>query len=250
MSRRRKPHLRCPDCRMHRSLCICALLPRLETRTRVVLLLHQLEAPKPTNTGVVAARCLINSAVVYRGRTPQPRGEDVDAPGAGASLDEQAAQLAAVIPVGGRAAFLFPHASATPLAAWRDDGAPLTLVVPDGTWRQATRARARLAQALDLPCVSLPEGPGDGSGRLRAAARPGQLATLEALARALGVLEGPGIEAALMHVFRVMTDRTLWTNGRLARELVTGGVPVSARSHDPLNANAAAPRDPRTRAAP
>ena len=56
MSRYRKPHLRCADCRMHRSLCICALLPRLETRTRVVLLLHQLEIVKPTNTGLVAAR--------------------------------------------------------------------------------------------------------------------------------------------------------------------------------------------------
>jgi len=41
---------------MHRSLCICALLPRLETSTRVVFILHQLEANKPTNTGLMAAR--------------------------------------------------------------------------------------------------------------------------------------------------------------------------------------------------
>ena len=72
MSRSYKPHLRCGDCRMHRSVCICALLPRLETRTRVVLLMHQLEVDKPTNTGVVAARCLVNCATVYRGRAPDP----------------------------------------------------------------------------------------------------------------------------------------------------------------------------------
>jgi DTW domain-containing protein YfiP len=232
MSRSRKPHLRCADCRMHRSVCICALLPRLETRTRVVLLLHQLEVDKPTNTGIVAARCLPNSAIVYRGRTPGVDARDSDA--RGASLDEQAARLAAAIAPGTRAAFLFPHASATPLVAWRD-GAPVTLIVPDGTWRQAARARSRLGRALALPCVTLAGGAAASpGGRLRTAKRPGQLATLEALALALGELEGQPVEDALMRVFRVMTDRTLWTNGRLPRAAVTGGVPDGARSHDPL----------------
>jgi DTW domain-containing protein YfiP len=243
---------------MHVSLCICALLPRLETRTRVVLLLHQLEVGKPTNTGVVAARCLVNSAIVYRGRAPVRDGDHVrgDADGVGRdgedvaapddSLDAQAARIAAQIPAGARAAFLFPHESAQPLEAWREAGAPTTLVVPDGTWRQASRARSRLAEALGLPCVSLASAGREGT-RLRAALRPGRLATLEALAHALGVLEGAAIEDELLHVFRVMTDRTLWTNGRLARADVTGGVPDGVRSHDPLGA---APRGRRTRAAP
>jgi DTW domain-containing protein YfiP len=247
LSRGRKPHLRCADCRMHRSVCICSLLPRLETRTRVVLLLHQLEAEKPTNTGLVAARCLANSAVVFRGRAPQDARV-----GAGASIDEQSARLVAAIPPGTRPAFLFPRAGATPLPAWRGEGGPLTLVVPDGTWRQAAHALSRLARALDWPCVTLADGrDGQAGGRLRAAGRPGRLATLEAVALALGVLEGPEVEAALLHVFRVMTDRTLWTNGRLARAAVTGGVPEDARSHDPLGTRAAvAPPDRRTRAAP
>ena len=263
MSRYRKPHLRCADCRMHRSLCICALLPRLETRTRVVLLLHQLEVVKPTNTGLIAARCLVNSAVVYRGRAPREgvaaaHAPDA-APGDGATIEEQAARLAAAIPSGARAAFLFPHASATPLASFAADGAPMTLVVPDGTWSQAARARSRLGRALGLPCVTLPGEAGDvgadapaAFGRLRAPTRPGRLATLEALALALGVLEGSAIQDELMRVFRVMTDRTLWTNGRLAREAVTGGVPSAARSHDPLGTTGdgpEGPRDRRTRAA-
>lgn len=247
MSRRHKPHLRCGDCRMHRTLCICALLPRLETRTRVVLLLHQLEADKPTNTGLVAARCLVNSSVVYRGRGP----EDARA-GTGSSIAAQVAELGAAIPAATRAAFLFPHAEAIPLAELARDGAPVTLVVPDGTWRQAAHARARLAIPLALPCVALEappeEAPGPvARGRLRAAARPDRLATLEALARALGALEGPAVETALLHVFRVMTDRTLWSNGRLPREAVTGGVPDGVRSHDPLGA---ARSDRRTSAGP
>jgi tRNA-uridine aminocarboxypropyltransferase len=253
MSRSRKPHLRCADCRMHRSLCICALLPRLETRTRVVLLLHQLEVAKTTNTGLVAARCLANSAVVYRGRAPQaatcPQASHI-----GASIDEQARLLAAAIPAGTRAAFLFPHASATPLADFGAGEVPTTLIVPDGTWSQAARAFSRLGRALALPCVTLSHGADAGAfgagGRLRTPTRPGRLATLEALALALGVLEGPAIEAELLRVFRVMTDRTLWTNGRLPREAVAGGVPAGARSHDPLGAAPLARRDRRTRAAP
>jgi DTW domain-containing protein YfiP len=69
---------------------------------------------------------------------------------------------------------------------------------------------------------------------LRTPARPERLATLEAVAMALGILEGPDVEAALMHLFRVMTERTLWTNGRVATADVTGGIPPGARPHDPL----------------
>lgn len=201
---------------MHRSLCICGLLPRLVTRTRVVLVLHQLEAIKPTNTGVIAARCLPNSAVVYRGRGPEdaPRsaGNEIARPGV-TSL------------------FLFPHADATPLESWRGRGDDIQLVVPDGTWSQAARMRGRIARGL--PCVSLPPR-GDGADRLRAPPRPGRLATLEAVAAALGILEGPAVDDALMRVYRIMTERTLWTNGRIRSEDVTGGIPTGVQSHLPL----------------
>src|SRR5262247_746404 len=58
---------RCESCQMHRTLCICALIPAIRTRTRVVLVIHQLETRKPTNTGRLAARCLVGSQVVVRG---------------------------------------------------------------------------------------------------------------------------------------------------------------------------------------
>ncbi len=71
--------------------------------------------------------------------------------------------------------------------------------------------------------------------RLRRPPGPGRLATLEALALALGVLEDAAVADALMRVYRIMTERTLWTNGRLTAAEVTGGIPAGARSHDPLN---------------
>ena len=201
---------------MHRSLCICGLLPRLQTRTRVVLVIHQLEAVKPTNTGLVAARCLANSAVVYRGRGP-----DQDAAATGEEI----------APAGVTSLFLFPHADATPLDSWGGRGDQIQLVVPDGTWSQAARMRGRIARGL--PCVSLPPR-GVGAGRLRAAPRPGRMATLEAVAAALGILEGSAVDDALMRVYRIMTERTLWTNGRIRTGDVTGGIPAGVQPHLPL----------------
>jgi DTW domain-containing protein YfiP len=203
---------------MHRSLCICALLPRIATRTRLVLVLHQLEARKPTNTGALAARCLENSAVVYRGRAPDGAAAD--------PLDDQ-------LSIERDPLLLYPHPSATPLAAWRGAANPITLIVPDGTWPQTVRTCRRLRAGAELPCVSLP-APGIAVDRLRDAGRPDRLATLEAVALALGILEGPAVRDALMRVYRIMTERTLWTNGRVSAAAVTGGIPPGVRSHDPL----------------
>ena len=203
---------------MHRSLCICALLPRIATRTRVVLVIHQLEAWKTTNTGALAARCLENSAVVYRGRAPDAVAAD--------SLDTQ-------LSVETDPVLLYPHPSATPLGDWRGTDKPITLIVPDGTWPQAVRTCRRVRALADLPCVSLP-APAIAVDRLRASGRPDRLATLEAVALALGVLEGPAVRDALMRVYRIMTERTLWTNGRVSANEVTGGIPAGVRSHEPL----------------
>jgi DTW domain-containing protein len=209
---------------MHLSLCICALLPRIVTQTRVVVLLHQLESVKTTNTGTLAARCLSNSAIVYRGRAPEGAATLT----LEAALQSDAAEAAYAEPV-----LLFPHPSATPLPAWPRGRRPLSLIVPDGTWAQAAHARRRVKLLARMPCVSLPEAapPVD---RLRVPPGPGRLATLEAVAVALGILEGPAVGEALMNVYRIMTERTLWTNGRLAGDRVTGGIPAGARSHDPL----------------
>jgi len=209
-------------------LCICGLLPRLETRTRVVFVIHQLEAGKPTNTGLVAARCLPNSAIVYRGRAP---GADAEFP---APRDLRPAAPNAIAPAQGQRLILYPHPSATPLSEWRGHDEPIVLLVPDGTWRQAARTRARLApDPRAIPCVSLPAS--DDLRRMRAPTAPARLATLEAVARALGILEGPEVESALVRVYRIMTERTLWSNGRISAADVTGGIPAGVQSHDPLS---------------
>jgi DTW domain-containing protein YfiP len=217
---------------MHRTLCICSLLPSLATRTRLVLVLHQLESRKTTNTGRLAARCLANSQVVFRGRDDEMRRTDGPGDGAGASL----------WPPDSDPVLLLPHETARPLTEWASSPRPVTLIVPDGTWRQVKKTRRRIPGLDRVPCAVLP-GADSSRYRLRRDARPDRLATLEAIALAMGVLEGAEIQRALLHVFAVMVDRTLWTNGRIATEEVTGGIPAGVFPHDPTGAAATA-RDP------
>ena len=75
--------------------------------------------------------------------------------------------------------------------------------------------------------------------RLRSESHPAGLATIEAIARAMGILEGPHVQEALERVFRAMVERTLWVRGSLAAEEVTGGIPEGATRHDPRSGHRA-----------
>jgi DTW domain-containing protein YfiP len=201
---------------MHESLCICALIPRIETRTRLLLVLHRLEERKTTNTGRLGTLCLPNSEIVVRGH-------------------EGRANEPLALPDGTQPLLLFPAEDAGPIAPFARSDRPVVLVVPDGTWRQASKVRARVPGLRGVPCVTLPAGK-PSHYHLRVDAHDHGLATLEAIARALGILEGergPQIQQQLEDVLRAMVERTLWSRGALDRGAVTGGIPEGAMRHDP-----------------
>lgn len=210
---------------MHKSLCVCALIPRIETRTRLLLVIHRSEDRKTTNTGRLATECLVNSEVVVRGHAA-----------------EAAEPLA--IAEGSQAVLLYPAEDAVPLTELAPSLAPgVTLIVPDGNWRQASKVRARVPGLRELPCVTLPASAGKPSVyRLRSEAHAHGLATIEAIARAFGILEGPHVEEALELPFRAMVERTLWARGDLEANDVTGGIPEGVLRHDPASGAAARAR--------
>jgi DTW domain-containing protein YfiP len=205
------PH-RCPQCRLARPACLCALLPRVETRTRVVLVLHQLEDRKTSNTGRLAIRCLPNSEIVIRGdrsRAQVPAGIHPPPSGSAGGAPSAAARQPPVDwSALGDPVLLFPHADARPIESWRGNARPVTLVVPDGTWGQGQRVRSRIAGLADIPCATVTRDE-PSRYRLRTTADPRRLSTLEAIAEALGVLEGDGPREALLHIFDVMVERSL-----------------------------------------
>src|SRR5690606_35589128 len=99
---------------------------------------------------------------------------------------------------GRRLFLLYPSEGAVPLTPelLQGDPRPVTLIVPDGNWRQAARAARRLPELSDVPRVFLPERRPTAWG-LRYEPKPGGLATIEAIARAFGVLESREVEEQL-----------------------------------------------------
>jgi DTW domain-containing protein YfiP len=174
--------------------------------------MHRNEERKPTNSGLLAARCLVHSEVLLRGRIGQPEPRWVDDPARQPLL-------------------LFPHPQARPIDDFARSTPPLTLIVPDGTWRQAAKVPHRMPGLDGVPYARLPPGP-PSSYRLRAT-ETGRLSTMEAIARALGVVEGAAVREALERVFRVMVDRLLWLRGSLPSAQVGGGIPERALADDP-----------------
>ena len=116
---------------------------------------------------------------------------------------------------------LFPHPDAPGRwnAGWKTR-APSPWVVPDGTWRQAQRVRRRIGGLASIPCAySLRDAP--SAYHLRHTPHPRRLATMEAIAEALGVLEGPEVREALLRVFEVMVERSLRVRAKAGGKAAT-----------------------------
>jgi DTW domain-containing protein YfiP len=161
----------------------------------VLLLQHPRERKKAIGTARLAHLCLPGSELHV-----------------GVEFDDDAsvrAALAEADAAGRPAHLLFPGPRAVDLAEAKLDG-PVTLVVVDGTWWQARKLLKRNARLAALPQVRFtPRAP----SRYRIRREPAQdyVATVEALAHVLGVLEeAPERFAGLLRPFEAMIDRQLY----------------------------------------
>jgi DTW domain-containing protein YfiP len=197
MGRRAKRAERCEQCKMHADLCVCGLAPGLAIRTRVVVVMHHKEVSKTSATARLLELAVDQVEFHVRGE-----------------MDSQPVDLSVLDDPARRAVVLYPADDAVPLdsAFLASDPRPVTLVVPDGNWRQASRIPKREPALVDLPRVTLIDD-APTRYRLRAEPKTGGLATFEAVARALGVLEGPEVRATLERFFNTMVERTLSTRG-------------------------------------
>lgn len=215
MSRRDNADKRCEACAMHLGLCICKLIPAVQTHHRLCLVIHYREARKTTNTGDLAFRCLPRSERIVHG----VQGTETAPP------DEHDKAISSSL-------LLYPSDEAEPLTPDHASSGPVRLVVPDGNWRQAAKMTRRIDWMASLPQVTLPAAQAT-SYLLRHEPKMEGLATMEAIARAFGILESETAQRELEEVFRIMVDRTLYSRGQIARERVHGGVPEGFRRHLP-----------------
>ncbi|QBQ09687.1 MULTISPECIES: DTW domain-containing protein [unclassified Pseudomonas] len=192
----------CSRCLRPTTHCLCALIPRLDSRTRVLLLQHPSEVNHALNTARLAALGLVNAQLV---------------------VGEVFEDLQALLnPPGYQARLLFPDENAQPLQAYTPSDEPLLLVVPDGTWRKARKLLHLNPLLAALPRVTLAEG-AVSRYRLRKAPGPGALSTVEAIVQALQVLEAPTSFEPLLKPFEALIEG----------QIVAMGDEVFQRNHGP-----------------
>lgn len=179
---------RCRRCWVVARQCVCAAIEPTHTATRILIVRHPREATKPTNTARIAALALPNAALV-------------DFTGDERAITERLAQSA------DGACLLYPGNT------WRPRPVS-TLVVLDGTWSEVGRMRRRLPSLWTLPTLTLPP-PTVDVVRLRDPISAAGRSTLEAIAEAVALLEGPERAAPLFalhsrYVEAVLRGRGHW----------------------------------------
>ncbi len=178
----------------------------MHTRTKVVIVRHQLEERKSTGTARIAQLALPNSNVVAFHDLPH----QVDAALAEAFSNQTPAVL-------------FPHELA---AALSNDAQIDCLVVLDGTWRQARKMTKKLPSLQRLPFVTLSSKP-ETVVRLRTSSLPEGRSTLEAIAEALGVIEGNEISGPLFSLHARYVERVFRARGNWQQK-VSSHISLSA----------------------
>ncbi len=180
----------CSRCQRPVAFCLCLPGGAIACRTRVVILQH----PREARLAICSAemtRLALQGAELHRGVRfgDHPRVRELClAPGT---------------------ALLFPGEGARAAGeAAREP--PETLLVLDGTWLQAERMRRDNPFLAELPRLAVRPDRPSGYGELRREPGPEHLPTIEAVAQALGALEGDPARFEPMRTrFREVVERQL-----------------------------------------
>lgn len=184
-----RPHREvCAACLRPISVCCCALLPRLTSGVRLVVVQHPREHRKPIGTAWMAVRAVEHAELFVT-----------------TTVDE-----------GGQLSSLLADPARPAVLLWPGEGArdlehdppalPVTLVVVDGTWSTARKLLQRNPVLAALPRVRI--NPRQASRyRIRREPRAECLSTVEAVSQALGFLDrAPGKFDPMLAAFERMVD--------------------------------------------
>lgn len=154
--------------------------------------MHHRERFLTSNTACLANRLLENCHIYLRGH------KDIDF---NFQLDESYNHV-----------YLYPHENAIDIDLFLQEQSssnkPYQLIVPDGSWRQAKKMYKRIPILKGVPCVKIPFT-SKSIYQLRTQKYEESLCTIEAIAKALGIIESKELENHLMKVMSVMNERMI-----------------------------------------
>lgn len=189
--------------KLERCLCqdIVALQKKLsftKLKHELLILMHYKEARLPSNTGRLTQLLLPSSCrVETRGEPSSPNDSQLDP---------------------SRAILIYPTEQSLELPRHNSEfqeilskRTPAQLVFPDGSWRQASKVHKRVEALKSVPAFHLGEEQAPTQYRLRREPKAGGLATFEAIARILGMIEGPEVQKELESFFDLFVKHSLAT---------------------------------------
>ena len=196
MPRQRKPRKPCPNCLLHLDRCICSDFPSLNLKTKISLIIHAKELKRTTNTGRLALKSLINSEMRIRGNVRE-------------TLD-----LTDLLGPQYRTLLFYPSDDARELTPElvQESPSPIQLIVPDGNWRQASKVHYRHHELKDITRVKITT-PNQNRYHMRTENTEYGMATLEAIAYALGIIEGIEVQKTLLAFYQKKLEGTLLGRG-------------------------------------
>lgn len=197
VSRKRKTQDPCQECFLHKDRCICSETPHLSLKTKVTLIIHSKELKRTTNTGRLALKSLTNSEMRVRG------------------LDHSPLDLSDLISPEYRTLMFYPSEDAVELneALIKESSLPIHLIVPDGNWRQASKVHYRHHELAGVQRVKI-SSPNTAPFHIRAENTESGMATLEAIAHAMGIIEGEIVKATLLQFYQRKLEETLKGRGK------------------------------------
>lgn len=183
----------CTRCTRPQSHCLCAQIPCLPNQSQVLVLQHPDESKHPLNTARLAVLGL-QQAQLWIGE----RFEALPV------LLERMEQVCVLFPAKA-------HHVCQPLCAW-DTSVPSLLIVPDGTWRQVRKIIHANPILERLPHLSLPLAE-PSAYRVRRAREAAAVSTIEAITRALQILEPEQNFSPLLKPFQTMVEQQIQAMG-------------------------------------
>lgn len=196
--RKRKTKDPCLDCGLHKDLCLCHLIPNLDLKTKLVLVIHHRELKRTSNTGRLALKSLKNSEMRVRGLK-----------------DAGPLDLSDLLTQNYRTLLFFPSDEARELTPElvSESRLPIQLIVPDGNWRQASKVAIRHPELKNLERVMITT-PNTAKKHLRAEHFEEGMSTLQAIALAFAATEGNQVGDQLLQLYEEKLSRTLKARGQ------------------------------------
>jgi DTW domain-containing protein YfiP len=185
---------------MRREACVCAHAPRLNISTRLIVIIHAKEWRRSTNTGHLARLAVKDGEVRLQG------------------LPNRIVSSVGVDSISPSTLVLYPGRGAQPLTVESIASLPrpLTLLVPDGNWTQAKNMMRRVPMLRDAQPFRL-GGPSLDLQCLRYNRCADRMSTFEAIAQALGILEGHETEDQLLKFFHQFLDCMVHNSRKVAK---------------------------------